>query len=99
MIVQRLLPGDDLKKSLEEIRDLNGLKSGFVLSMVGSLDRAILRLSNGKNKIICGPLEIVSSEGTISVNGIYVHWQFQMIREQFLVDICSKVAKYKPHVK
>lgn len=73
MIVKRLVPGQDLKKSLEKIRDNHGLKSGVVLCLVGSLDEAVLRMADGNKKTIKGPLEIVSATGTIATNGIHLH--------------------------
>ena len=73
MIVKRLVPGQDLKKSLEEIRDKHGLKSGVVLCLVGSLDEAVLRMADGNKNIVKGPLEIVSATGTIATNGIHLH--------------------------
>jgi uncharacterized protein len=73
MIVKRLVPGQDLKKSLEKIRDKHGLKSGVVLCLVGSLDEAVLRMADGNKKTIKGPLEIVSATGTIATNGVHLH--------------------------
>jgi uncharacterized protein len=73
MIVKRLIPGQDLKRSLEEIRDENGLKSGVIICMVGSLDNAVLRMADETKKLIKGPLEIVSATGTIATNGVHVH--------------------------
>lgn len=73
MIVKRLIPGQDLKSSLEDIRDKNGLKSGVIICMVGSLDQTVLRMSDGNKKAINGPLEIVSVTGTIATDGIHVH--------------------------
>jgi len=73
MIVKRLHPGQDLKGSLLQIRDSEGLKSGVVLSMVGSLDGAVLRMADGNKKTIKGPLEIVSSTGTLATNGVHLH--------------------------
>ncbi len=73
MIVKRLVPGQDLKKSLENIRDDHGLKSGVILCLVGSLDEAVLRMADGDKKTFKGPLEIVSATGTIATNGIHLH--------------------------
>ena len=73
MIVKRLVPGQDLKKSLEEIKDNKGLKSGVILCLVGSLDEAVLRMADGNKKTINGPLEIVSATGTIATNGVHLH--------------------------
>ncbi|HHT18447.1 MAG: DUF296 domain-containing protein [Euryarchaeota archaeon] len=73
MIVKRLIPGQDLKGSLEDIRDRNNLKSGIIICMVGSLDKAVLRMSDGTKNIISGPLEIVSATGTLAINGVHIH--------------------------
>jgi len=73
MIVKRLHPGQDLKGSLLKIQDSEGLKAGVVLSMVGSLNQAVFRMSDGNNKTIPGPLEIVSATGTIATNGVHLH--------------------------
>lgn len=73
MIVKRLIPGQDLKSSLEEIRDKKSLKSGIIICMVGSLNHAVLRMADENKKTICGPLEIVSATGTIAPEGVHVH--------------------------
>ncbi len=73
MIVKRLIPGQDLKRSLQQIRDENGLKSGVIICMVGSLDNAVLRMADESKTLIKGPLEIVSATGTIATNGVHVH--------------------------
>ncbi len=73
MIVKRLIPGQDLKRALEEIRDKKDLKSGVIICMVGSLNKAVLRMANGDNNIINGPLEIVSVTGTITTDGVHIH--------------------------
>jgi uncharacterized protein len=73
MIVSRMIPGDDLKQGLEELVYSDDFKSGIIVCMVGSLNDAVLRLSNGNKKCFKGLYEIVSGEGTISNNGIHVH--------------------------
>ena len=73
MIVSRILPGEDLKGCVEGLKDFNHLKSGIIICMVGSITKAVLRMSNGDKKVFAGPLEIVSAEGTISSNGVHVH--------------------------
>jgi predicted DNA-binding protein with PD1-like motif len=73
MIVSRIIPGNDLKKGVEDLRDINGLKSGIILCIVGSISNAVLRMSNGDKKVFRGLFEIVSAEGTISSEGIHVH--------------------------
>ncbi|MDI6644697.1 MAG: DNA-binding protein [Methanobacteriaceae archaeon] len=73
MIASRLLPGQDLKKGIQDILNDQNLKSGFIISIVGSLNVAVLRTADGNNKFFKGPLEIVSAEGTVSADGIHVH--------------------------
>ena len=68
-----MMPGDDLKRVLEDLLALSGFKSGIIVCMVGSLDGAVLRMSNGRNKNFKGLFEIVSGMGTISTGGIHVH--------------------------
>jgi len=73
MIVSRILPGEDLKIGLIDLISINDLKSGIIVCIVGSLNHAVLRMSNGDKKVFKGNHEIVSAEGTISSNGIHVH--------------------------
>ena len=49
------------------------MKSGIILCIVGSITDAVLRMSNGDKKLFTGLFEIVSAEGTISIDGIHVH--------------------------
>ena len=72
-LVERLMPGSDLKQSIESAVLVNDLKSGVILSLVGSLTRATLRMAGGPITTFDGPLEIVSATGTISPDGIHIH--------------------------
>lgn len=73
MIVSRLTPHQDLKKGIEDIFRKSALNSGVMVCIVGSLNQAILRMSNGKSKAFAGPLEIVCAEGTLSPDGVHIH--------------------------
>ncbi|OEC84982.1 MULTISPECIES: PPC domain-containing DNA-binding protein [Methanobacterium] len=73
MIISRLKPQEDLKKGIINISKQNGIKSGIIICMVGSLNSATLRMADGNYKTFTGPFEIVSAEGTISADGIHVH--------------------------
>lgn len=73
MIVSRLFPGSDLKTSLENIMDNTEFNSGVIVTVVGSLSKTHLRMSNGTKKWFEGFFEIVSAVGTISPEGIHVH--------------------------
>jgi predicted DNA-binding protein with PD1-like motif len=73
MIVSRFIPSEDLKEAIENLASKNSLNCGIIICMVGSLNQAVLRMSNGNKKVFEGPLEIVSAEGTIAQDGIHVH--------------------------
>lgn len=71
-ICQRLLPGTDLKLALEAVAAR--LRAGVVVSLVGSLERACLRMAGAEAAIdLAGPCEIVSGTGTLSQDGVHVH--------------------------
>jgi predicted DNA-binding protein with PD1-like motif len=74
----RLNPGDLLKESVEKIVKEHGIKSGVVLSAVGALDHAAIRLAGKSSKSLVvaqwpGPFEIVSVTGTLSPDGCHLH--------------------------
>jgi predicted DNA-binding protein with PD1-like motif len=70
----RLKPGQDLFDSIEEAVKENKIEAGCVLSSVGSLTHATLRLANREyyNEYE-GHFEIVSMTGTVSVHGSHIH--------------------------
>ena len=73
-IVVRLRPGDDLEHALSAITRKNDIKAGVIISLVGSLKEANLRMAGAfKGTQLSGPLEIVSATGTLSTNGMHVH--------------------------
>lgn len=64
----------DLKKSLMQFLKKNKIRAGVVLSSVGSLSVAEIRLANaGKAKKVKGPLEVIHLNGTVSLNGSHLH--------------------------
>ena len=70
----RLRPGTDLRLALEEATRVHGLAAGCVLTCVGSLARARLRLAGGERVLeLAGPLEIVALVGTLSPDGPHLH--------------------------
>ncbi len=70
----RLKPGQDLFDSIEGFVKENSIQAGCVLSSVGSLTHATLRLANREyNNEYEGHFEIVSMTGTVSVNGSHLH--------------------------
>lgn len=70
----RLKPGQDLRHELEVFANVRHLRAGLVLTCVGSLTQAALRLANAENTtIFTGHFEIVSLVGTFSQNGAHLH--------------------------
>lgn len=70
----RLKPGQDLFDSIEGFVRENNIQAGCVLSGVGSLTYATLRLANrGVYNQYEGHFEIVSMTGTVSVHGSHIH--------------------------
>jgi predicted DNA-binding protein with PD1-like motif len=74
----RLLPGTDLKRELERLIREHGLQAAIILTCVGSLSKATLRMAGayaGKEDIRAyeEELEIVSAVGTLSGEGLHVH--------------------------
>lgn len=73
-IAARLTPGEDLRNAIERLGHEHHVEAGCVVSAVGSLTKATLRLAGAetfsKHK---GPFEIVSLSGTISPDGVHLH--------------------------
>jgi predicted DNA-binding protein with PD1-like motif len=72
--VLRLSPGVDPVESLLDACKENGWTAAFVVSAVGSLDKATLRFAAQPEPTqIVGPLELVSLSGTLSLDGPHLH--------------------------
>ncbi len=70
----RLKPQQDLFDSIEDFVKQNNIEAGCVLSSVGSLTHATLRLANrGYYNEYDGHFEIVSMTGTVSIYGSHIH--------------------------
>ena len=70
----RLTPGDDLKETLLDFTRTRGLGAGIVLTCVGSLAEASLRFAGqDETTRLSGPFEILSLEGTLSLEGVHLH--------------------------
>jgi uncharacterized protein len=75
-IARRLTEGQDLLLEIERITAEHQLKAGVVLSAVGSLHAARIRmpvLDGGEQFIEPKNLEIISLQGTISAHGCHLH--------------------------
>lgn len=70
----RLKPNQDLFDSIEVFIAEKKIEAGCVLSSVGSLTRAALRLANREfNNEFEGHFEIVSMTGTVALSGSHIH--------------------------
>lgn len=70
----RLKPNQDLRLEIDNFAKKNNIKAGFIITTVGSLKKASLRLSDEKNTTILeDKFEIVSLVGTVSSNGSHLH--------------------------
>jgi uncharacterized protein len=70
----RLKPGQDLFESIETFVADKKIEAGCILSSVGSLIHATLRLADRSHyNEYEGHFEIVSIIGTVSINGSHIH--------------------------
>ena len=70
----RLKPGDDLRQQLTAFVQAHHIAAGTLLTCVGSLTVATLRLANQEGPTVYrGHFEIVSLVGTLSTNGSHLH--------------------------
>ena len=70
----RLTPGQDLFDAIQAFVMKKHVTAGCVLSGVGSLTVATLRLADRiENSEFQGPFEIVSITGTVSTHGSHLH--------------------------
>ncbi len=76
--VLRLVPGDDLRMSLEaafaDLASKQGIAAACIVSAVGSLSRAVLRYADKPSgSDINAPLELLMLSGTLSADGAHLH--------------------------
>ena len=70
----RLRPGADLRQALELAVKEAGAPGAFVVTGIGSLIQANLRLAGHDGaSIVPGPLEILTLAGSLSVDGAHLH--------------------------
>ena len=70
----RLTPGQDLRAQLEQFTKEQKIQSGFIITAVGSLQKAALRLANRSGTALWeDKFEIVSLVGTLSQDGPHLH--------------------------
>jgi len=70
----RLSPDQDLRKELEGICLAENWSSAWIMTCVGSLTQAHLRMAGATKKtLLKGPFEITSLVGTLSQDGVHLH--------------------------
>ena len=74
VLALRLLPGSDLKSSLDSLVLEQGIPAACILTCTGSLTQAAVRFAGkAETTNLAGPLEIVSLTGTLSPDGSHLH--------------------------
>lgn len=70
----RLHPGDDLRRAIESTVHAQGLQAAFVLSGIGSLRPARIRLAGAEDDtVIDRDTELLSLAGSIGAGGSHLH--------------------------
>ncbi|MBW4473643.1 MAG: DNA-binding protein [Stenomitos rutilans HA7619-LM2] len=70
----RLYPNQDLKQALTEFVVAKQIQAGFILSAIGSLQKATIRFANQPTSdIFDEKFEIIALNGTLSVHGSHLH--------------------------
>ena len=73
-VAARFTPGEDLRDAIERLAHEHHVEAGCMLSAVGSLTAATLRLAGTRSpKRFSGPFEILSLSGTLSPSGVHLH--------------------------
>jgi len=70
----RLLPGQDLRKEIDVYVEKHNIKAGVILTCVGNLQKAVLRMANAEiTKTFHDSYEIVSLVGTVEKGNSHLH--------------------------
>ena len=74
MLPLRLQPGDDLRRAPEAAVVARDAEAAFVVSGIGSLNPALVRLAGAAEPTrIGGELELLTLSGSVAVNGSHLH--------------------------
>jgi predicted DNA-binding protein with PD1-like motif len=70
----RLKPEQDLRQSLKNFTQAQNIKSGFILTAIGSLKQATIRFADRNvSTVLNEKFEILSLNGTIANTGVHLH--------------------------
>jgi predicted DNA-binding protein with PD1-like motif len=74
VLALRLKPGQDLREQLEAFVKEKRIRAGFIITAVGSLRQASIRLADQSSPTnFAGKFEIVSLVGTLGQDGVHLH--------------------------
>jgi predicted DNA-binding protein with PD1-like motif len=74
VLALRLKPGQDLREQLEAFVREKRIRAGFIMTTVGSLRQASIRLADQPTPTnFAGKFEIVSLVGTLGQDGVHLH--------------------------
>ena len=72
--VFRLRPGQNFREEIDKYVREHNIRAGIILTCVGNLTKAILRMANAKvTKTWEGSFEIVSVVGTVETGNSHIH--------------------------
>lgn len=70
----RLLPGQDLRRELQNFCEKENLEAAAIVTAVGSFTKVCLRFADASHgSHLQGPFEITSLNGTLSRHGMHLH--------------------------
>ncbi|HSV58856.1 MAG TPA: PPC domain-containing DNA-binding protein [Variovorax sp.] len=70
----RLLPGQDLRRALEQAVVARGAAAAFVLSGIGSLKPAVIRLAGATELLTMeADIELLTLAGSVAAQGSHLH--------------------------
>ena len=74
ILALRLKPGQDLRQQIEAFAKERHIRAGFIITTVGSLREAEIRLADQSSTThVDGKSEIVSLVGTLGQSGVHLH--------------------------
>jgi uncharacterized protein len=74
VLALRLRPGQDLRQQIEAFVKEKQIRAGFIITTVGSLRQAAIRLADQPSATsFAGKFEIVSLVGTMGQDGVHLH--------------------------
>lgn len=72
--VLRLLPGEEIRSSLEGLCTQQGIEAAAIISAVGSVNTASIRFGGRSEAgVVSGDLEVCALSGTLSKHGAHLH--------------------------